>query len=153
MRASTVPVSLTAFALCLGLCGSLTALNRNAWAKDQPPKTTPKAEAGASEKEKGDGTKPTDASLMKLIILPEADPDVGPPPLTVHFTVEVSEVSDPENPKYTWDFGDKSPESHEQAPTHTYKKPGDYKVLIKITDTGGRSGEDDLLITVENPNE
>jgi len=91
------------------------------------------------------------ALLKKLLLHLSAEPDYGPAPLTVQFSLEHFETDTPVKPKYTWDFGDGSKKSHEQNPKHTYKKPGKYKVIIKVTDAVGQAGEDDLPIEVVKP--
>jgi gliding motility-associated-like protein len=41
--------------------------------------------------------------------------------------------------QWLWDFGDGSPFSTEQNPTHIYAAPGDYKVKLTVTDANGCS--------------
>ncbi|MFY9810910.1 MAG: PKD domain-containing protein [Aquabacterium sp.] len=41
------------------------------------------------------------------------------------------------NPEYTWDFGDGHTAAGTQA-THTYAEPGEYKVVLKVTDDFSR---------------
>ena len=91
------------------------------------------------------------ALLKKLLLHLSAEPDYGPAPLTVQFSLEHFETDTPVKPKYTWDFGDGSKKSHEQNPKHTYKKPGKYKAIIKVTDAVGQAGEEDLPIEVVKP--
>lgn len=40
---------------------------------------------------------------------------------------------------YQWDFGDGSPISTQQSPTHTYPAPGDYNVTLTVTRGSGTS--------------
>jgi uncharacterized membrane protein len=120
-----------------------------AWAKQQPGKT-PKTKAESAQP-KTDSGAPQDENMMKLLLFPDADPDEGPPPLTVHFTVEIYEGDEAKNPKFDWEFGDGSPVSHEQNPTHTYKRAGEYKAQVKASDATGRSGNDEVPISVEAP--
>jgi hypothetical protein len=86
----------------------------------------------------------------KLLLFPEADPDNGPAPLTVNFTVTIYD-DDVVKPKFTWNFGDGSRESHQQNVQHTYKKPGQYKATIRVTDANDRLGTDVLQIDVDEP--
>jgi hypothetical protein len=83
-----------------------------------------------------------------LVLLAEGDPDWGEAPLTVHFTVESLIMDQMNEPKFTWNFGDGSPESQEAKPVHTYEKPGNYAVTIKIVDATGETGWDELDIDV-----
>ena len=88
--------------------------------------------------------------LNKLILDTVADPDEGPAPLTVHFTVKADE--EVAKPEYLWNFGDASGESKEASPTHTFKEPGLYTVTINLKDGAGKKrGSDELLVGVTEP--
>lgn len=91
------------------------------------------------------------AIMNKLLFHTNAEPDSGPAPLTVHFSAEPFETDNPVNPKYVWDFGDDTPKVRKQNPTHTYKKPGKYKAILRVTDDTGKAGGDDFDIEVEKP--
>lgn len=93
-----------------------------------------------------------DAEIRKLLILTEAEPEDGAAPLKVHFKASVYEGDDPVKPKYLWVFGD-GDTSQQQNPTHVYKKPGNYKVLVSVTDQPDRNGTDTLDIRVSPPDE
>ncbi len=127
-----------AFAGCVSMAGRSAAAAVDAAARSReraPP--TPTEE---------------DKVLLKTLLLHvSAEPDYGPAPLTVQFTVEHFATDNPVKPKYTWDFGDGSKKSQEQNPKHTYKKPGKYKAIIKVTDAVGQAGQDDLQIDVGKP--
>jgi PKD repeat protein len=56
-------------------------------------------------------------------------------PLTVQFTSQ----STGEITNYTWDFGDGTPNSNEQNPTHTYARPGTYTVTLTVAGPGGQN--------------
>jgi hypothetical protein len=87
--------------------------------------------------------------LRNLSVLGYADPDFGIAPLTVHFTVQLfEEVDEPLNPKFSWDFDDESPRSHDREPTHVYTKPGKYKARVRVTDANDKSGADDVQVYV-----
>ena len=111
----------------------------------------PPPEAGTAAQPAPTLTEEDEALLKKLLLHLSAEPDYGPAPLTVQFTLEHFETDKPVKPKYTWEFGDGSRKSHEQNPKHTYKKPGKYKAVIKVTDAVGQAGEDDLQIDVVAP--
>jgi len=60
-------------------------------------------------------------------------PTSGPAPLTVNFTDQSSG-----NPTaWEWDFGDASPPSFVQHPTHAYNNPGPYTVALTVTNAYG----------------
>lgn len=80
----------------------------------------------------------------------EADPESGNAPLSVKFTIKaiMEDDLDAVNARYAWDFGDGSPISHDKEPTHTYQKPGTYRVVAKAIDGANRLGNDDVEIDV-----
>jgi len=100
-----------------------------------PPATAAATETEAEAGEEGD-----------CIVVADANPDYGPPPLSVEFTSE-AECSGGQ-PTYTWDFGDGSPASNEINPTHTYTKPGDYTASVTVS-SGKTTASDEIDITVE----
>jgi PKD domain-containing protein len=140
MRANTERMLVTlAFALYLGIFADTPV-----WAQRSavPPGPRPTQRQLTEEEQ---------AILRKIILIAYADPDEGPAPLTVHFSVDIHSVDDPEHPKYVWNFGDGSRVVHEQNPTHTYKRAGKYKATFKITADGERAGSDDVDIVVQAP--
>jgi PKD repeat protein len=81
-----------------------------------------------------------------IIAFSEAKPTSGAAPLTVAFTADSPQgVS---NPTYTWQFGDGGTTSTGQSVSHTFAKPGIYKVLLKITSPAGDLGLDEQRIKV-----
>lgn len=86
-----------------------------------------------------------------LVLLAEGDPDWGEAPLTVKFRVESLIMDQMNEPKFTWTFGDDSAESHEATPVHTFEKPGNYAVTIKVVDATGETGWDELDVEVVEP--
>jgi PKD repeat protein len=80
------------------------------------------------------------------VVIMDADPDYGPPPLVVSFSAEVECTGDSEV-RYHWDFGDGNTSS-DARPQHTYTKPGDYVASVTVT-AGRASASDELDITVE----
>jgi hypothetical protein len=99
---------------------------------------TPAAPAGVAEPAENEGD---------CIVVADADPDYGPPPLTVTFSAEAE--CNVGQPKYKWEFGDGSPPSSETNPTHTYAQAGDYTASVVITSPGGATASDEVDITVE----
>ncbi len=87
----------------------------------------------------------------ELVLMAEGEPDSGPAPLTVRFTVESLVAERLENVRYTWDFGDGSATSNEASPTHTYERPGEYTVTARVVDSAGLRGWDEVYIEVTAP--
>jgi len=81
------------------------------------------------------------------IVVADADPDYGPPPLAVTFSSEAE--CNAGQPTYKWNFGDGSAPSTETNPVHTYAQPGDYTASVTITGPGGSTASDEVDITVE----
>ena len=78
-----------------------------------------------------------------------ANPTSGSAPLTVNFTAT---ASDPDGTitGYNWSFGD-GQTSTAQSPTHTYQSPGTYNASVTVTDSGGGTATDNVIITVTGP--
>lgn len=51
---------------------------------------------------------------------------------------------------YRWNFGDDSPTSFENSPTHTFSQNGSYKVKLEITDESGNSASFEKLISTQD---
>jgi len=49
---------------------------------------------------------------------------------------------------YTWNFGDGTPTSNVETPTHSYQSRGIYAVTLTVTDSSGKTGNDFELIEV-----
>ncbi|MCP1662319.1 MAG: PKD domain-containing protein [Methanocalculus sp. MSAO_Arc1] len=62
-----------------------------------------------------------------------ADPNSGTAPLTIQFTDTSTGVID----SWNWDFGDGSPESPAENPSHTFADPGTYTVTLTVSNSGG----------------
>jgi len=85
-------------------------------------------------------------AIETLIVWSEAKPTNGAAPLPVAFTADPpSGVTDP---VYTWQFGDGAAPATGQSVSHTFEKPGVYKVLLKVSNASGALGEDELRIKV-----
>ncbi len=81
----------------------------------------------------------------ELYVDAEADPDEGPPPLTVKFTSTVEDATGAVT--CDWDFGDGTPHSTDMNPTHTYQAEGDFVVTLKCKDSKGIEGETEIDVT------
>lgn len=79
------------------------------------------------------------------IVIADANPDYGPPPLAVEFSAEAECTSG--EPTYKWEFGDGSTAA-EANPKHSYAKAGDFTAIVTVT-AGGATATDEIDITVE----
>lgn len=110
---------------------------------DEAPPTTPAGETAG----RAAPPSPAAADAYELDVIAEAEPDEGPPPLTVQFLGYVEE--DAGAPwRFHWDFGDGTT-SIEQNPTHTYGTVGDYTATLTATDQSGQTGTDEIDVFVE----
>lgn len=85
--------------------------------------------------------------IESIIVWSEAEPGRGKAPLTVQFAADPPAGVD--GPVYTWQFGDGSAASQGQTVSHTFVKPGVYRVLLQVTNAKGALGEDELRVKVE----
>jgi len=80
-----------------------------------------------------------------------ATPDNGPAPLTVQFSSAGSVDPDGTGITYAWDFdGNGTTDSDELNPVHEYTATGNYTATLRVTDTAGQTGVDNVPITVGN---
>lgn len=70
-----------------------------------------------------------------LVATASATPMGGTAPLLVSFTGSASGGTPPFS--YDWNFGDGSPHSTEQSPTHTYASGGTFVAQLAVHDSGG----------------
>lgn len=84
--------------------------------------------------------------IETIIVWSEAKPTSGAAPLKVAFSADPPQ--DVTNAFYTWNFGDGSQPGTGQSISHTFAKPGVYKVILKVSNTSGALGEDELRIKV-----
>ena len=111
----------------------------------------PAAQAPAAENQAPAPTQPQAADSGQgndeddCIVIADANPDYGPPPLNVAFSAE-AECTHGE-PTYKWDFGDGT-SSTEANPSHSYAKVGDFTASVTVT-AGAANASDEIDITVE----
>lgn len=78
-----------------------------------------------------------------------ADRTVGKTPFTVKFSADQSKDFDGDDLKYEWAFGD-GEKSSEKNPTYVYKKAGEYKASLTVTDPSGESATHEMTIIAGN---
>jgi hypothetical protein len=86
---------------------------------DAPPPPKAEGAGGPSGPEAGD-----------CLVVIDANPDYGPPPLGVSFSAE-AECSAGQ-PTFKWNFGDGSAPSAEANPAHTYARVGEYTASVVV---------------------
>lgn len=111
--------------------------------------TTPTPEGGMGGAAGEQGAAAGEAAPTELVVWADGDPPIGDAPLTVKFTVEPLELI--EDPVYTWNFGDGSPEATGAEVMHTYTKPGTYTARVTVRDAHGNTGTDHTEVEVEEP--
>ncbi len=77
-----------------------------------------------------------------------AEPSDCCEPLTVQFSAAVSQGTPPY--QYSWDFGDGTA-AYQQNPLHMYQNAGTYTAVLTVVDAHGCQGEDEVMITVNEP--
>jgi len=75
----------------------------------------------------------------------------GPPPITIEFDGTSSTDEDGIVTSYYWTFGEGMP-SQEMRPSHMYSFPGDYAVVLTVTDHDGASSSATVTVTITEPN-
>ncbi|OQA86194.1 MAG: Serine/threonine-protein kinase pkn1 [bacterium ADurb.Bin236] len=76
-----------------------------------------------------------------------ADVTTGDAPLAVNFTGGCTDI-DGTCVSYLWDFGDGSPTSSLQNPTHEFSVDGVYIVTLTVTDNDGATAQETIEITI-----
>jgi cytochrome c len=74
---------------------------------------------------------------------------IGEIPFTVNFSAEASKDFDGDELTYVWSFGDGGTSS-EKNPTYVFKKPGEYKVSLTVTDPSGLSASQEVPVIAGN---
>ena len=105
-----------------------------------------------------DGDNQSDTAVVSIVVgdssnLPpvaniQADPESGTVPLEVNFTGRNS-TDDFGIDTFSWDFGDGFT-SELTDPIHTFTDPGQYNVVLTVTDTGGLSNSASVTIVVND---
>ncbi len=82
----------------------------------------------------------------QVIVAAAADIDSGAAPLTVNLSAHV--VGEKKNCQFTWSFGDGSAEAQGDSVSHTFEKPGMYKVALRASADDGTKGDAEVEIEV-----
>ena len=136
-----IVVCSAAFAASLSL--ALIGCGGSGTETKQPATTTTVAASKAP-----DATPPAaDADeAAPLLAWADGTPEEGPAPLTVEFKADVEGGTAPL--KYSWQFGDGTPDSTEPNPKHTYAKAGKYRADLNVSDSADDSDSDYIEIEV-----
>jgi cytochrome c len=78
-----------------------------------------------------------------------ADKTVGKTPFSIKLSADESKDFDGDELKYEWTFGD-GEKSLEKNPTYVFKKSGEYKVNLTVTDPSGESASSEVLVVAGN---
>ena len=79
----------------------------------------------------------------------KTDKAIGKSPFSVKFSSSASKDFDGDDLTYAWDFGD-GEKSMEANPTYVFKKPGEYRVSLTVSDPSGEKSTQELLIIAGN---
>ena len=83
------------------------------------------------------------------VAVASADPESGSDPLMVAFDGSQSKDPDGTIRSYHWDFGDGGGGDISRT-SHEYRTPGTYQAVLTVTDDNGKTGQDEVQITVGN---
>jgi cytochrome c len=75
---------------------------------------------------------------------------IGAVPLKVSFSSKGSLDYDGDPIKYEWNFGKGLPKSAVANPTFTFAKPGEYTIVLKVTDSAGNSNTSEVVVKAGN---
>ena len=114
--------------------------------------TLPASEAGTlSFNSNGGGSFDITSNALPPTVVASAAPISGNAPLAVSFTAVATDL-DGTIQSYNWSFGDNTPNSTQQNPSHTYSLNGTYQATVTVTDDSGLSATSiPITITVTLP--
>ena len=112
-----------------------------------------------------DGVSDSEAAVAQITMIPNEAPSIPtiqgvftpfPIAATPNQVISFSaNGSDPENDPltFTWNFGDNSPVSNEQNPTHAYAEVGKYLAVVTVTDPVGaiNTGTRGVVVNISKP--
>jgi PKD repeat protein len=96
----------------------------------------------------------TDTDSVTITVNPALSCDAGGPYSgTICIAVQFSGTATGGHPGYTWDwdFGDGSPHSSEQNPTHLYASDGSYTATLTVTDSQLDTAVDTASVSISTP--
>ena len=111
-----------------------------------PATTTTTAQTGAVTTTTAGEKKAEEEEAAPLLAWADASPEEGQAPLTIEFKADVEGGKPPL--KYTWAFGDGTPDSNEANPKHVYEKAGKFRADLTVNDSAGDSDTDYIEIEV-----
>jgi PKD domain len=80
-----------------------------------------------------------------------SEDDLGEIPLSVKLDVTINEGGGTPPYTITWDFGDATPFSNDQSPTHVYEFPGEFRASVIVRDKNGKTAQDFADVIAEEP--
>lgn len=86
----------------------------------------------------------------KPLITMASDKKAGAAPLAVAFSSAGTLDYDKDAMKYSWNFGKGLPVSTQANPKFTFSKPGEYNVVLTVTDAAGNKSSQSTIIKVGN---
>ncbi|UTA69650.1 ThuA domain-containing protein [Emticicia sp. 21SJ11W-3] len=86
----------------------------------------------------------------KPVITMAADKKAGAAPLAVAFSSTGTMDYDKDALKYAWNFGKGLPVSTQANPKFTFTKPGEYNVVLTVTDAAGNKSSQTTIVKVGN---
>ncbi|MEJ2627388.1 MAG: PKD domain-containing protein, partial [bacterium] len=95
-------------------------------------------------------------SVSVLNVAPQADagPDTtGIEQQSLPFIGSFTDPGPEDTHTIEWDFGDGSPVSTTIVTSHSFAVPGDYTVVLTVTDKDGDAGTDSCMVTIEPDNQ
>ena len=114
--------------------------------ESEAPKTTTTAAPAAAATTTTPPAAKADEEAAPLLAWADGTPEDGPAPLAVEFKADVEGGTPPL--KYSWKFGDDTPDATEPNPKHTYAKAGKYRADLSVSDASGDSDTDYIEIEV-----
>ena len=132
--------------LAAATVASLTLAGCGGGGKTETPQATTTTVASSAATTTTAASGKAEEEPAPLLAWADGTPEDGPAPLTVDFKADVEGGTAPL--KYTWTFGDGTPDANEANPKHTYQKAGKYRADLSVTDSGGDSDTDYIEIEV-----
>jgi len=97
------------------------------------------------------GTVKVGAAPCTLTCSASASNTFGTVPADVYFSATTSTTNCTGTPVYDWDFGDDSPHSSLQNPTHLFIKPGSHSWVMTVTENGQSCSDTGSTMVVNPP--